>query len=380
VFSKKHFINTFSAVFLLFIGALFVFKYGIRYGNVFTTAPIFYIAAIALVLLLADKKLIPFEYHFSKSVLFTVLAVILLVTFVLLSIPLQIRNGRFPAVVEWLTNFKRGFFPYGTETNPSGFPFNFFFAAPFFVLGDAGYLEVFGLSLFLMLLLKSSKTTKEFWVKFLLLICIPTTAYEIAVRSELLANTALVLSLFYLAEQRLDENKIDLPFFVLALLFGFLLSTRLIVFVWLAMFLLYFFRNNLKNGFLFCAIAVGVFVLSFLPFYFWNPAVFLQHGPFAIQSIYLPKLIFYLFPFLVFYVGWMVADFQELLFASGVLTFLLVTISFFTTLAANGFYESVFNSRFDISYYALAVPFFILALKEYKVDWFLGKVYDEKEG
>ena len=71
----------------------------------------------------------------------------------------------------------------------------------------------------------------------------------------------------------------------------------------------------------------------------------------------------------------MIADFQELLFASGVLTFFLVSISFLMTIGDIGISEAIFNSRFDISYYVLSVPFFILALKEYKVDWFLGKVY-----
>ncbi|MDP3683560.1 MAG: hypothetical protein Q8S01_06465, partial [Ignavibacteria bacterium] len=285
------------------------------------------------------------------------------------------RNGRFPAVVEWLSNFQNEIYPYGTKANPSGFPFLFFLASPFYFLGDAGYLEVFGLLLFLMLLLKSSKTKKEFRVKMILLFVIPSTLYEIAVRSELLTNTAVVISFFYLAKEKLNEHKINLSFIVLALLFGFFLSTRLIVFVWIAMFLLFFFRNNLKNGVIFFAIALSVFLLSLLPFYFWNAETFINKGPFAVQTIYLPGWIYFVFPLIVIYIGWMIADFQELLFASGVLTFLFVSISMMVTIGDVGLSEAIFNSRFDISYYVLSVPFFILALKEYKVDWFLGKVY-----
>ncbi|PIS45085.1 MAG: hypothetical protein COT22_07115, partial [Ignavibacteria bacterium CG08_land_8_20_14_0_20_37_9] len=114
--------------------------------------------------------------------------------------------------------------------------------------------------------------------------------------------------------------------------------------------------------------------LSLLPFYLWNAETFMNKGPFAVQTIYLPVWIYFIFPLLVLYAGWMIADFQELLFASGVLTFLLVSISFIMTIGDVGMYQAYSNSRFDISYYILSIPFFILSLKEYKVDWFLGKV------
>ncbi|MCK9425493.1 MAG: hypothetical protein M0Q21_05580 [Ignavibacteriaceae bacterium] len=375
MFTKKHFINNFSAAFLLFIGALFIFKYSSRYGNIFVLSPILYIVGGILLLSFINKKITSQKNGFSKGYLISIVGAIAVVALLLAFIPQSTRVGRFPAMVEWLSNFQQGIFPYGTKTNPSGFPFLFFLASPFYLLDDAGYLEVFGLFLFLVLLLKSIKTKKEYWVKMLLLLFLPTTFYELIVRSELLTNAVLVISLFFLAEQKLNENKKNISFIVLALLFGFFLSTRLIVFLWLAMFLLFFFRNNLKNGVIFFTISLSVFLLSLLPFYLWNAETFLSKGPFAVQTIYLPKWIYFVFPLLVLYIGWMIADFQELLFASGVLTFLLVSISFLMTIGHVGMGEALFNSRFDISYYIFSVPFFILALKEYKVDWFLGKVF-----
>jgi len=375
LFTKKHFINIFSAAFLLFIGALFVFKYSVRYDSVFVLSTILFISGGILLLFFIDKKSEAYNTAFNSKQLIPVLGFLLLVTVSMAFIPQSTRVGRFPALLEWLSNFQQGIFPYGTKTNPSGFPFLFFLASPFYLIGEAGYLEVFGLFLFLMLLLKSVKTKKEYYVKMFLLLFLPTIFYELAVRSELFTNTVLIISLFFLAEQKLNEQEKNISFFVLALMFGFFLSTRLIVFLWLALFLLFFFRNNLKNGAIFFSIALSVFILSLLPFYLWNTEAFINKGPFAVQTIYLPKWIFVVFPFIVLYIGWMIADFQELLFASGVLTFLLVSISFIMTNGEVGFSEAVFNSRFDISYYVLSVPFFILALKEYKVDWFLGKVY-----
>ena len=346
-----------------------------RYGGLFVLPPVLFITVGILLLFFIDKKSEAYNTAFSAKQLLPVLGFLLLVTVSMAFIPQSTRVGRFPAVLEWLSNFQQGIFPYGTKTNPSGFPFLFFLASPFYLIGDAGYLEVFGLFLFLILLFKSVKTKKEYYVKMLLLLFLPTTFYELAVRSELFTNTVLIISLFFLAEQKLNEQKKTISFFVLALMFGFFLSTRLIAFLWLAMFLLFFFRNNLKNGAVFLAISLSVFLLSLLPFYLWNAEIFLNKGPFAVQTIYLPKWIFFIFPFFVLYIGWMIADFQELLFASGVLTFLLVSISMMITIGDVGISEAIFNSRFDISYYALSVPFFILALKEYKVDLFLGKVF-----
>lgn len=375
MFTKKHFINIFSAAFLLFIGALFVFKYSVRYGSVFLLSPVLFITVGISFLFFINKKSEAYNTAFTAKQLVPVLGFLFLVTVSMAFIPQSTRVGRFPAVLEWLSNFQQGIFPYGTKTNPSGFPFLFFLASPFYLIGDAGYLEVFGLFLFLMLLLKSVKTKKEFYIKMLLLLFLPTTFYELAVRSELFTNTVLIISLFFLAEQKLNEQEKNISFFVLALMFGFFLSTRLIAFLWLAMFLLFFFRNNLKNGVLFFSIAFSVFLLSLLPFYLWDAEAFINKGPFVVQTIYLPMWIFVVFPVIILYIGWMIADFQELLFASGVLTFLLVSISFIMTISDVGISEAIFNSRFDISYFILSVPFFILALKEYKVDWFLGKVY-----
>lgn len=362
----------------MFIGSLFILKYSSRYTDLFIFSPVLYLVGGVLFLFFIDKKIKSRKNDFSKKYLLSLVGVIAVAAVLLAFIPQSTRVGRFPALMEWLSNFQQGIFPYGTKANPSGFPFLFFLASPFYLLGDAGYLEVFGLFLFLLLILKYSKTTKEYWVKILFLLLLPTTFYELAVRSELLTNTVLVISLFFLAEQKLNENEKNISFIVLALLFGFFLSTRLIAFLWLAMFLLFFFRNNLKNGFIFFTISLSVFLLSLLPFYLWNAETFISKGPFAVQTIYLPKWIYFILPLFVLYIGWMIADFQELLFASGVLTFLLVSISFIMTINNVGMYQAVFNDRFDISYYVLSIPFFILALKEYKVDWFLGKKYNSE--
>ncbi|MFA6597501.1 MAG: hypothetical protein WCS69_07250 [Ignavibacteriaceae bacterium] len=375
MFTKKHFINIFSSAFLFLIGALFFLKYSSRYSDIFILFPVLYLTVGVLFLFFIDKKTPSRKNVFSNTHLLFLVGIVAVTAVLLAFVPQSTRVGRFPAMLEWLSNFQHGIFPYGTKTNPSGFPFLFFLASPFYLLGDVGYLEVFGLFLFLLFILKYSTTTKELSIKILFLLLLPTTFYELAVRSELLANTVLVISLFFLAEQRLKDDKRNISFIVLALLFGVFLSTRLIAFLWLAMFLLFFFRNNLKNGAIFCSIAFSVFLLSLLPFYLWNAEIFFTHGPFAVQTIYLPKWIYFIFPLLVLYVGWMIADFQELLFTSGVLTFLLVSISFMMTISDVGIYEALFKSRFDISYYVLSVPFFVLALKEYKVDWFLGKVY-----
>ncbi|NCQ19594.1 MAG: hypothetical protein GW805_14870, partial [Ignavibacteria bacterium] len=181
MFTKKHFINNFSAAFLLFVAALFVFKYAIRYGNVFALSTVFFFVGGVFLLFFLNKKIESQSSNFSKRQLFPVLVFLFLIAAAMAFIPQSTRVGRFPALIEWLSNFQQGIFPYGTKANPSGFPFLFFLASPFYLLGDAGYLEVFGLLLFLMLILKSVKTKKEYWVKILFLLLLPTTFYELAV-------------------------------------------------------------------------------------------------------------------------------------------------------------------------------------------------------
>lgn len=284
------------------------------------------------------------------------------------------RVGRYIAIKSWLDNFQYGFYPYDAKANPSGFPFLFMLALPFYLLGDNGYLIVFGIILFLTLLKNASSSVKELFTRLCLLLVLPVFYYEYLVRSELFTNMTLFIAVAAIALKKLDVEKTDLKFWSFSVLFGLLLSTRLIVFIVYFLFLLFLFRNQIIKGVIFGAVSVLTFVSTLIPLIVWNSNYFWSRGPFAIQFLYLPLWVVIITPFILTYIGWMIRDTQELLFASGVIIFILVAISFLVKVTEYGFYFCIIESGYDISYFAMAVPFLILSIKNYTVDRYLGKV------
>ncbi|UCD93668.1 MAG: hypothetical protein JSU69_07810, partial [Candidatus Zixiibacteriota bacterium] len=54
--------------------------------------------------------------------------------------PATIAVGRFPALRDWIEKLLDGEFPYLSGVRPSGFPFLFMIAMPFYFIGDLGLL------------------------------------------------------------------------------------------------------------------------------------------------------------------------------------------------------------------------------------------------
>jgi hypothetical protein len=75
---------------------------------------------------------------------------------------------------------------------------------------------------------------------------------------------------------------------------------------------------------------------------------------------------------LTLYAGWIVADLQEALFASGIILFLIYLLSFILLVSEFGWNKN----EIDLSLMIMAIPFLVLSIKEYKVDRFLGKVFE----
>ena len=365
IFKKNNAINIISFILLLFIGSLFIIKYSSRLTNFSFIIVLFYITALLSALSFINNKITPNQnFACTKIHFYFLAAVVILLAVSLHFIPHTAKVAREPAIIDWLNNFSRKSFPYGSKINPSGFPFLFFIASPFYFLGDLGYFEIIGLGLFISIILLYSQTKQELLIRLTFLLLLPTTYYEIFTRSEILTNTVLVLLVFFILQNIKSRDLTKLPFYLSALLSGLLLSTRIIVFPWLVLFLIYYFKHDLKMGVIFFIISTITFLITLLPFYIWNPKLFIENGPFAIQTIYLPNWAFVLFPLLFFYFGSKTKNFQEFLFFTGILTFVLVTISFVWTIYNFGFVQSLFNNKFDISYYIFSIPFLLLAIKE----------------
>jgi len=102
---------------------------------------------------------------------------------------------------------------------------------PFYIAGDAGFLQVFTLSGFLLLIIYYSKTLKELFTRGFLFISSVPLMYELVVRSEIFSVMflAALLSVFIL--KSIPEDKLTSGSYFTAILFGLLLSTRLTVFI-----------------------------------------------------------------------------------------------------------------------------------------------------
>jgi len=119
--------------------------------------------------------------------------------------------------------------------------------------------------------------------------------------------------------------------------------------------------------------------MSLIPFVIWNPDLFFLRGPFAVQSLYLHPAFMVIVVLIAVYAGWAAANKFELFYGTGIVLLAAVLISFLTTAADEGFYGAVFGDRFDVSYFIFCIPYFILGMYEYRVDYYLGKIMPADE-
>lgn len=354
--------NTIAIAILAFSNSLFVFKYAGRHGLSFLAIIYF------LVFLMTVKTSMILNVKLTKYpnrkyfVLFIVLTVFLVILSVYV-LPENSRVGRLPAMSEWLQSFLHGVFPYGSPTKPSGFPVLFLLAIPFHFLGNYGLLEAAGIGLFGITILKNREgDIRTTWTQFLILLLLPTVYYEIVTRSELFFNMSLALALLALADFSLTVNRDNSRFAWMAVAFGLVLSTRLIVAPVYMIFVLYKFRESHKEAVVFSLIAISTFALTLIPFLIWNPAAFLLQGPFRVQFAHLPGWgVFVTFVMSLIF-GYLSKNMKAVASYSGMAIFAAVALGFAWSVCKLGFIQVIFNDRFDIGYFILCVPFLLYGL------------------
>lgn len=372
---NKNFINLFSLLALFSISLIFILKYSSRVTDHISAAIIVYACVSVSALKLIDSKIKKNAADKIVHPIILFLAVFAIASVVVLISPAETRVGRIAAINSWLNNFETSIFPYRSEINPSGFPFLFLLASPFYLLGEAGLFSAMGLALLVIQLKSVSNYKKEFLFSVVVLLLLPSTYYELITKSDLLTNSALLAIAALLSFKFIKPDSRNIQFFIIAIIAGLFAATRLVSFLILFSLFLFLFRNNVKNGFIFLAVSLSIFILANLPFLLWDAKYFIERGPFAVQMLYLPVWCYFVFPLLIGYFSWAIVDVQEYFFLNALTIFLLVIISFISTIAGEGFDSAFYGSRFDISYFILSVPFFLLSLKEYEADRFLGKIY-----
>ena len=347
------------------INTLFVYKYAARITSHPWITSLLYLALLSLLALLLYRKtelrLSPATenlVYFCMIVLFAVALSLVMSHFD----PQKIRVGRYPALQDWISRLFDSEFPYNSHTRPSGFPFLFVMAMPFYLLGDVGFFQVFTFLIFagLVYFRHGEQTTNRLRC-ILLLVFAPVFLYEVVVRSELFSNMIMVI--LYLAILEMVGRKMSLIALIsLGLAGGLLLSTRGIVLLVYILVLGYFLKRKVvPHGLFFLSVFAG-FLVSLAPFLIWDWSQFIELGPFFRQLSLLPISLLALSIASCIYCALRIGSLRKIYSAVSFILFAVVLVAFIIKVLDYGWHQAVLGDGFDISYFAFAVPFLLISL------------------
>ncbi|MFO7444895.1 MAG: hypothetical protein R6W90_00945 [Ignavibacteriaceae bacterium] len=219
---------------------------------------------------------------------------------------------------------------------------------------------------------KKLKPVKENQIRILIASLSPALYYLLLVEYGILINILLMIFLIFLSERYLHKTVINFTSLIFAFLFGVLLSADSSMFIIYIIYILYSFRTGFMRIFIFTGATTAVYVLLLLTYSNLNSNIAEPANPLEIRSFlsFIPIWGTILIFLLSIYIGWMVSDFQEMFFAGG-LMLLIPTLILLITGIINLKEYNIYNTVLYMS--AVSIPFFILAIRKYKVDRFLGK-------
>lgn len=366
LFSKNHYINNVSTILIVFISILITIKTPFKLFHSELVSILIFILLI-IISIYCIEKFIDKNKNLSAQAInkniknnFTLIISIIAFVLSILFSSLKTTNN-INEVNLWLNNYANGIFPYENISSNLHLPFFYILLLPFYLIEQLRLFITLG---FIILLIENSnisRTKKEFFVKIILLLLTPIFYYSFYNLEIEITFAVLFISLFIIVNNNLIEKSLNNKSIIMALFAGLILSTEIIFIYPFLILLLFYFRNNLKNGLFFLLITFISFVLFNLPFIIWNDLFFFQNKFINCQFLYLPLWLIIILFLITIYVGWMISDFQELLFSSGIILFAIISLSFFF-------------QPFDLSLYFLSFPFLLISIKEYKIDYYLGKI------
>ncbi len=349
-----------------FINALFVYKYADMVTPHHLIPTLLYILATTGYLLLHQRLSLReggFSYPRATRALVVGGSAIVLYLLMKQIDPITIEVGRYPALNEWIERFLDGDFPYRASSRPSGLPFLFLLAIPFYYAGEIGLLHILSFLIFSTVLVRrvAGRRHVEEIHRIVILISSPIFLYELIARSDLFTNMILVL-LFIIALEATARGDIG-PFRLglLGVAGGFILATRIIVvLIYLLVLADDFSKRGMKSLWLVLGNIIGFAGIT-LPFLFWDSRYFLMQGPFSIQVSYMslaPALPVLLLA-LIFSLRPMSGS--KVIPRSAILLFAAILLPFLQSLYFLGWDRVIFHDGFDISYFAFCLPFLVLS-------------------
>lgn len=349
----------------LAINSLFILKYASRISvGMEIVATVIYLAGAPMLFVFLKKRC-----HPSKK---TITCMTLIVCFLLWiaqsSInPYKLQVDRWSAIHNFLDYLLHGIYPYAARTHLGGYgsPFPFWqcFHIPFYLLGNVGLSVFFCFLLYLASLYQHVTNVRLLQLCSLLLFS-PAFVYEVMVRSDLLSNFLLVAAILnYLYAHKIELNPHWLS---VSIVMGLMLSTRLSAAI---PFAVYFLGNYLRQSWsikvMVPIVALVIFVLTFLPFLFWNGhmLLFFQYNPFVLQTRQGSLTVILVFACLLIYLSltwrnrydWMERNIAWALCG-------LVAMTFIYNMYITNTWTKLFQSLYDITYFDMSLPFLCLAL------------------
>ncbi len=369
-----------SLFIFLFINFLFALKYGKRVTDY---APIaaFALAGIQLLIWIKRDYLLKMANQLILVDIFILAAATCIFSYLFIKIPVpSLMVDRATVISSFWDNYFGNEYVYFAKShrgNPPGpMPFYYIMALPFYLLGELGYFSLIGIVLFY-LIIKNTTTPKNLkTVALLLIISSLFYMWEVISRSNILLNGCVVLiSLLYFFSKRPHNSKFIL---ITGVLCGLSISTRNVYVIPFIVAFIYALKDrkiNIREFILIGCVSMLVFAATFIPFVtgYWNE--FLSMNPFIIQSSYLMPFSYTLiFILLAFLTGFFAKSVMDVYFYSAVVLFLTIVGYYTHHIIEQGFENAFYESRADISYFILCVPFALYYLiKKHDTDELVTK-------
>jgi hypothetical protein len=367
MFTKGHYINIISSIVIWIISLLYIYKF----ASVFFERPILFVLIYTFLFFFIvssfDKIKIMLQWKNDNKYFLSAIFVFVLILFYYV---IYSKNpaGSFEllTIKNWLHNFHNGTYPYQLSDIFTFSPFFYLCCSFFYWVGNIALFEVLVWGLFAGVIILMSEAVNEKIIKIFFLLVSPLTFYGIFQSFGIFFYSFIITALIYFSNKFLEPAKTDKNFILLAVIFGVLFSIKIEGIAILIIYLLFFFRNNLKQGILFFVILIIALGATIIPFVFWNSKLFFITGPFAPSSFFnMPSWEIILYLIITIYTGWMIADSQEVFFSIGIL---LIIPWFINTI----FFPKP-DSMASLANSLFCLPFFISAIKNYKIEKFIGK-------
>jgi hypothetical protein len=363
-------VNKEKCSFLTFLFVNFIF--GIKYLSRISTDYLFITLAIISIYTIIwryKKGVTAFLKKWHISIYLVLIGYFILSIIIFYLVPKETLNvDRWSVISSFWENYFNDQYVYYAKSfdnnYPGPMPFYFILALPFYLIGELGLFSFFGMLLFGLLIKKFNPIINYPSICFLFLASSFFYLWEITSRSNLFVNGILIMfSIIYFFRNYKTSKRPNLTF---GIIIGLLLSTRnvyvipyIITFVFALKFNIIDFKNVIKLG----IIALITFCLTFVPFVWNHFEEFKIMNPFLIQSSALmPFKYTLIFIISAIGFGFFCKKEADIYFYSSLTLFL--TILFYLGLVTfeHGLHKAIFESKADISYFILGIPFSIYHL------------------